>query len=206
MISLIIHIASVSTSVIIGYEVMNEQEIVSEALGGNNSARRMLYDLHIRYMTGVCSRYISDPEDIKDVLQNSYMKVFSSLASFEYRGDGSLKAWIARIVVNESLSHLRRYGRLRFEPIDDDVANLAGEEPPAAELPPDLIHALIRKLPDGYRTIFNLYVFEEKSHKEIAGLLGISENTSASQFHRARKLLMKNIRQYQAHTHQAYTV
>lgn len=174
---------------------MTEKDIVSKALTGNDSAKRKLYDLHIRYMTGVCARYISDYEDIKDVLQNSYMKVFSSLPSFEYRGDGSLKAWIARIVVNESLQHLQREDRLKFGPIDDDVENLAEEEPPASQLPPDLIHKLIRKLPDGYRTIFNLYVFEERTHKEIARLLGISENTSASQFHRAKKLLLKKINQ-----------
>ena len=185
---------------------MKEKEIVAKALAGNDRAKRSLYDLHIRYMTGVCARYISDYEDIKDVLQNSYMKVFSSLASFEYRGAGSLKAWIARIVVNESLRHLRQHDRLTFGPIDNDVENMAEEEPPVPQLPPELIHTLIRKLPDGYRTIFNLYVFEERTHKEIARLLGISENTSASQFHRARKLLLKNIRQYKTLTNQGSTL
>ena len=191
---------------IIDNEVMKEKEIVAKALAGNDRAKRSLYDLHIRYMTGVCARYISDYEDIKDVLQNSYMKVFSSLASFEYRGAGSLKAWIARIVVNESLRHLRQHDRLSFGPIDNDVENMAEEEPPVPQLPPELIHTLIRKLPDGYRTIFNLYVFEERTHKEIARLLGISENTSASQFHRARKLLLKNIRQYKTLTNQGSTL
>ena len=185
---------------------MKEKEIVAKALAGNDRAKRSLYDLHIRYMTGVCARYISDYEDIKDVLQNSYMKVFSSLASFEYRGAGSLKAWIARIVVNESLRHLRQHDRLSFGPIDNDVENMAEEEPPVPQLPPELIHTLIRKLPDGYRTIFNLYVFEERTHKEIARLLGISENTSASPFHRARKLLLKNIRQYKTLTNQGSTL
>jgi len=192
--------------VIIENEVMKEKEIVAEALAGNDSAKRSLYDLHIRYMTGVCARYISDYEDVKDVLQNSYMKVFSSLASFEYRGAGSLKAWIARIVVNESLGHLRQHDRLSFGPIDDDVENMAEEEPSVPQLPPELIHSLIRKLPDGYRTIFNLYVFEERTHREIARLLGISENTSASQFHRARKLLLKNIRQYTTLANQGSTL
>ena len=126
--------------------------------------------------------------------QDAFIQIFNHVDGFEYRGEGSMKAWVTRIVVNHALKALRGSGRLVFV---DDVPDAPEEEDfsvppiPAAE-----IQKLIQALPDGYRAVFNLFVFEKKSHKEIAALLGIKEDSSASQFFRARALLARQIKTY----------
>jgi len=155
---------------------------------------RLFYERYAGLLTAVCSRYVPDAADVKDILQDSFVKIFRNAGRFEYRGEGSLKAWASKIVVNASLKALAASSRLKF--VDDlpDVAEDDGDLPALPDIPPQVLQSMIRELPDGYRTVFNLYVFEKKSHREIAGLLGIKEDSSASQFFRARALLAKNIK------------
>ena len=155
---------------------------------------KMLYDRYVGYLTAVCARYIPDDDDMKDILQEAFVKIFRTMGSFTWRGEGSLKAWMSKIVVNDSLKALRRKKPLPLsetlpEPIDE-------EEPAFADVPLDVIQGMIRQLPDGYRTVFNLFVFEDKSHREIASLLGIKENSSASQLHHAKAMLARWIKDY----------
>ena len=155
---------------------------------------KMLYDRYVGYLSAVCARYVSDDDDVKDILQEAFIKIFQSMDRFSWRGEGSLKAWMTRIVVNDSLKALRRKKPLSLaatlsEPVDD-------EEPAFDGVPLPVIQEMIRKLPDGYRTVFNLFVFEDKSHKEIASLLGIKENSSASQLFHAKALLARWIKEY----------
>lgn len=155
---------------------------------------RQFYERYADYLTAVCSRYIPDKADAKDVLQESFVKVFASLDRFEYRGEGSLKAWTSRIVVNTALKSLRKSGRLRYL---EELPDVPEESAPEVDrVPVPVLQQFIRSLPDGYRTVFNLFVFEKKSHREIAALLGIKEDSSASQFFRARALLARKIKQY----------
>lgn len=155
---------------------------------------RSFYDRYAGYLTAVCSRYVVDRSDVKDILQDAFVKIFQGLDGFEYRGEGSVRAWVTRIVVNGSLKSLRKGSRLNFV---DDVPDIPeDDEPSLPQVPPSVVQEMIKALPDGYRTVFNLYVFEKKSHREIASLLGIKEDSSASQFFRARALLAKNIKNY----------
>ena len=156
---------------------------------------RLLYDRYIGYLTAVCSRYVVDSAAVKDILQDAFVKVFSKLDGFEYRGEGSLKAWMSRIVVNDSLKNLRCAGRLKYVDELPDTEE-EGEIEGMPEVPVRELAEMIKSLPDGYRTVFNLFVFEKKSHREIAGLLGIKEDSSASQFFRARAMLAKKIKDY----------
>ena len=165
---------------------------------GDEQAMRTLYLRHIRYLAAVCSRYVSDDEDVKDVLQEAFLKIFASIGTFEYRGEGSLKGWMTRIVLNESLKFIKNNCRLDIIELRPEEADIPDEAPDTTDVPPSVIHQMIKELPDGYRTIFNLYVVEGKSHKEIAALLGIKENTSASQLHRAKTLLADKIRKYKS--------
>lgn len=103
---------------------------------------------------------------------------------------------MTRVTVNEALRFLQRNNRIRFVDISMHEHDLPEKEPDIDSIPSSVIFQLIRELPDGYRTIFNLYVIEEKSHKEIASMLDIKESTSASQLHRAKALLAAKIRQY----------
>ena len=155
---------------------------------------KMLYDKYVGYLTAVCARYIPDDDDVKDILQEAFIKAFQSMDRFSWRGEGSLKAWLTRIVVNDSLKALRRKKPLSLSPT---LAESVQEEEPAFEaVPLPVIQGMIRKLPDGYRTVFNLFVFEDKSHKEIASLLGIKENSSASQLFHAKAMLARWIKDY----------
>lgn len=174
-----------------------EKRWLRKALDGDNTATEWIYRKHVRYLSALCSRYITEDEDIRDVLQESFIKIFTSLDRFRYRGEGSLKAWMAKITLNETLKFVRNNSRLPIDSIDDKDMNIADVDSMETEdIPTDVLHQFIRELPDGYRTVFNLYVIDDKSHKEIAQLLGIKENTSASQLHKAKSMLAQKIKHY----------
>lgn len=174
-----------------------EERWLRKALDGDNTATEWIYRKHVRYLSALCSRYITEDEDIKDVLQESFIKIFTSLDSFKYRGEGALKAWMAKITLNETLKFVRNNSRLPIDGIDDKDINIADDDSMETEdIPTDVLHQFIRELPDGYRTVFNLYVIDDRSHKEIAQLLGIKENTSASQLHKAKSMLAQKIKHY----------
>ena len=170
--------------------------LLRRAKAGDAAALKVIYDTYVQYLSAVCRVYLPDEEDVKDVLQESFLKVFSSLSSFEWKGEPFFKAWLRQIVVNQALMLLRSRGRFSFVSLDKSPESSFIEEP-SGELEstdPSEILALLPSLPQGYRTVFNLYVFEQMSHKEIAAALGISEGTSYSQFSRAKALLSKMIK------------
>ena len=174
-----------------------EERWLRKALDGDNTAIEWIYRKHVRYLSALCSRYITEDEDIKDVLQESFIKIFTSLDSFKYRGEGSLKAWMTKITLNETLKFVRNNSRLPIDSTDDKDMNITdGDSMETEDIPTDVLYQFIRELPDGYRTVFNLYVIDDKSHKEIAQLLGIKENTSASQLHKAKSMLAQKIKHY----------
>ncbi len=178
---------------------INEQEILHLMRQKDPSAIKIIYSYYVDILSAVCSRYIICDEDVKDVLQDSFIKIFTSMDTFEYRGAGSIKAWLVRIVVNESLKFLKKNEKTDFLQYESDLPDAIDEdkdEPDARNVPSDLILDMIRLLPIGYRTVFNLFVFEKKSHKEIANLLNITESTSTSQLYRAKKMLAKWINEY----------
>lgn len=174
----------------------SEKELLRQIKKGDAEARYLVYKRYIRYLAAVCSRYISQDEDIKDVLQESFLKIFSTIEAFEYKGEGSLKGWMSRIVLNESLKWLKLNSRLDLIEIGNDEMDITDEEPDTGGVPTDVIYQMIRSLPEGYRTVFNLYVIEEKSHREIAKILGIKESSSASQLHHAKAMLAEKIIQF----------
>jgi len=175
-----------------------ERELIRQIVQGNRIAMKRFYDDYSGYLTAVSARYISNEEDVKDVLQESFLKIFNAIGTFEYKGPGSLRAWSTRIVVNESLRHLKTKEKMQFTTLaEDDLPDPAEDrEPDIDDIPTPVIQEMIRALPPGYRTVFNLYVFEEKSHKEIASILHIAESSSASQLHRAKGILVKEIELY----------
>ena len=174
-----------------------EQHLLRLARQNDPTAMELIYSTYVRYLAAVCSRYIINSEDVKDVLQDSFLKIFSTLDSYEYRGGGTLKSWLTKIVVNETLKFINKNNRLEFTDLAETADDIADDEPDLDCVPSQVIFDMIRRLPDGYRTIFNLYVIEGKSHKEISALLNIGESTSASQLHRAKTMLAAKIRQFQ---------
>lgn len=178
-------------------ELNKEQILIDRLLLKEEAAWKELFEVYSGNLTYICSRYIIDRDNVHDVLQNSFIKMFRSIESFQYRGNGSLRAWMSRIVVNESLTFLKKNSDFKNCIDDSELPDMTVEEEPDLQhIPEAVIMEMIRSLPEGYRTVFNLFVFEEKSHKEIAEIMGIAENSSASQFHRARAALAQKIREY----------
>ena len=173
---------------------LSERQLLDLLKGKDRDGVRLFYERYAGYLTAVCSRYVTDRADVKDVLQDAFVKMFGAVERFEFRGEGSLKAWASRIVVNGALTSLRKKGR--FTAVDN-LPDVEDDEPVQAEkVPPAVLRGFIQALPDGYRTVFNLFVFEKKSHREIADMLGIKEDSSASQYFRARAQLAKQIKTY----------
>ena len=144
-------------------------------------------------MYNICLRMLGNEADAEDLLQNSFIDVFTKLDSFRYQS--SIGAWMKRIVINNCINFLKRK-RLRFtelEPLHGEL-NPSEEETPSGEgLSVEVVREAMMKLPEGYRVVFSLYLLEGYDHKEIAGILGISEATSKSQFSRAKKKLREII-------------
>ena len=173
-----------------------EQRLVKRLQEGDKTAAREFYARYGGSLAGVCVRYISDEEDVKDVIQNALVHIFSHITDFKYRGNGSLEAWVVRIAVNESLKFLRTKVQYELLQPDYDVIDDSEDDPSVRDIPPDILRKMLNRLPTGYRTVLNLYVFEGKSHQEIARLLGIKKDSSASQLLRAKSLLAQMIRKY----------
>ena len=173
-----------------------EQRLVKRLQEGDKTAAREFYARYGGSLAGVCVRYIADEEDVKDVIQNALVHIFSHITDFKYRGKGSLEAWVVRIAVNESLKFLRTKDQHELLQPDYDIVDESDDDLSISDIPPDIIRQMLNRLPTGYRTVLNLYVFEGKSHKEIATLLGIKKDSSASQFHKAKKMLAQMIRKY----------
>ncbi len=175
----------------------DELRLAKQLRNGSNEAMRDFYSLYAGHLAAICSRYITDEDDQKDVLQDTLVDIITHINRFEYRGPGSLRAWSSRIAVNESLRWLRTKKQRELLPMERDIADEPEEDdPPISDIPPEAIHEMVSRLPTGYRTVFNLYVFEHQSHQDIARLLGIKENSSASQLSRAKNLLAKMITEY----------
>lgn len=183
----------------------DEIELTDKCKKGESSAFKQVYNQYAGSLMAVCMRYAGNRMDAEDILHNAFLKIFRSFDKFTYKGKGSLKAWLIRIVINESVEFLRGKKLEQDSTVDVDGMNKDIEdtdvemESDGSELftiPKERLTAFIGELPSGYRTVFNLYVFEGKSHKEIGDMLGITERTSSSQFSRARRLLRSKIMGY----------
>lgn len=168
---------------------MTEVEIIKACQNQDALAQRRLYEQHAPKMLGVCRRYLKRLEDAEDALVEGFCKVFANLG--QYTGTGSFEGWIRRIVVNECLMALRKKHALKNAYEIQEHYDLHDDQNVVAELAAQDILQLLDQLPNGYRTVFNLYVIEGYKHREIAELLGISINTSKSQLILAKKRLQK---------------
>lgn len=166
-------------------------ELMEGCKAGKRKMQEALYQQTASKMLVVCMRYAKDRMEAEDVLQLGYIKIFQKI--IEYRGDGSFEGWMRRIMVNTAIESYRKNLRtLNVVPIED-----AYEQPATgfdfSRLAMQDLLKVIQKLSDGYRMVFNMYVIEGYSHKEIAGILGISEGASKSQLSRARAILKEEI-------------
>ena len=166
---------------------------IRESLQGNTRAQKSIYDLLAPKMYAVCLRYMGSRDAAQDILQDGFVTLFSKLDT--YSGEGSFEGWARRIFVNTALMSLRKNDALKNSVDAEEARSLSDTSPTALQNIgyKDLLR-LIGELPPGFRTVFNMYVLEGYSHKEIAEELGISEVTSRSQLQRARLALQEKIK------------
>lgn len=171
-----------------------EADWIEGAKKGERRSQKAIYDMLSAKMMAICMRYMGDKDSAEDVLQDGFVTLFSKIDS--YSGAGSFEGWARKIFVNTALMSLRKKDALKDSEDVDAARGIVSEEPSAIQKIgyKDLI-AMIAALPPGFRTVFNMYVLEGYSHKEIAKELGISETTSRSQLQRARLLLQSKIKE-----------
>ena len=175
---------------------MDDATLIIECVNGNPRAQRLLFDKFARKMFSVCLRYAKNEEQAEDVLQDGFVKVFVKLKDF--KSEGSLEGWIRRIVANTAIDALRKAKRNPFLSDQDTDFKQEGrdelverEELELIDLKAEVAMEAIGKLSPAYRTVFNLFVLEDCSHKEIADMLGISEGTSKSNLAKAKMNLQR---------------
>lgn len=169
---------------------MDEKELVRLCKKNDRAAQKELYGLFAAEMLGVCYRYTKSLDDAEDVLQEAFVKVFTNMG--QYRGDGVLAGWIKRIMVTTAISYLRRHNRYRNQmEFDHQPLHAVTAETATGNLNVRDLMDIIQRLPAGYQTVFNLVGIEGYDHAEVSRLLGISIQTSRSQYSRARAQLMK---------------
>jgi len=171
---------------------MDEKQLIDGCIKGDRKAQKALYDKYSRRMMAVCLRYIKDMEDARDLLQEGFIKLYTNI--HQYVGEGLFDGWVRKIFVNCALERLRQQDILKntVDIYETDYADIP-DESTIALMSAEEIMVYVRSLPDGFRTVFNLFAVEGYSHKEIGLKLNITESTSRSQYMRARKMLQKMI-------------
>lgn len=169
-----------------------DTDIIEGCIFGNPRMQKMLYEKYAPKMYGVCLRYAGNEDDAKDILQDGFIKVFVNIDRF--KGTGSFEGWIRKIIVNTAIEQFRKKNNLLIstdafeEKIVDNQATIFNQ------LEAKELLEIIRTLPNGYRTVFNLYAVDGYTHKEISEIMKISEGTSKSQYARARACLQEKIK------------
>jgi RNA polymerase sigma factor (sigma-70 family) len=171
---------------------LTNKELIRLCLLGDQAGQKLLYEKFVTSMARLCLRYLKDGDEVQDALMEGFMKVFERVKKFEYRDENSLEVWIRKIMINECLMRLRKNRTLLISDYaDGNAPDIQKDETDfsAAE-----ILSLIQTLPEGYRAVFNLFVIDGYSHKEISELLAITESASRSQLTHARNKLKELLR------------
>ena len=169
--------------------MISEEELIRRCKEHDRSAQKMLFEKYANKMMAVCMRYCKNQEDAKDLLQDGYYKVFTSIKSF--KGNSKIDTWMTRIFINIALNK-QRLGRNKYNHYEFDTnfekAEMS-EEVPNEEIDAKIVINALNELPDIYKVVLNLYAIDGLSHKDIAKQLGISEGSSKSRLSRGRSFL-----------------
>ncbi len=170
----------------------DDKNLISRCQKGEKKAFDKFYEIYSPLIFGICLRYANNTVEAEDLFQESFIKILDKIN--EYRFEGSFEGWLKRLVVNNAISFLQANHKCFYENIDDlEIADIYFDCDILDQMDEQEIISIINELPVGYRTIFNLYVIEGYKHIEIAEILKISDNTSRTQFKKARKFLIEII-------------
>ncbi len=172
-------------------QMISDADLIKGCIEGDRRMQKQLYDQFSPKMYAVCLRYMGNADDAQDILQEGFIKIFKNLERF--RGDGSFEGWVRRIFVNTAIEHIRKKKLNLSLTEKEDTIEFKSVSALDNINEKDLLK-IVSDLSPGYRSVFNLYVVEGFSHKEIGELLGINEGTSKSQLARARMILQEKIK------------
>jgi RNA polymerase sigma factor (sigma-70 family) len=175
-----------------------DHKIIEGVRKGKRHAQNILYKHYAPSMLGICMRYANSRDDAEDIAQEGFIKIFTNISGF--RGDGSFEGWMKRIMINTAVTHYKKNLRHQYHTDIDEIEETFSQEEEDSQIeevsiPREKLMAMIQDLPAGYKMVFNLFVFEQYSHQEIADTLGVSVNTSKSQLSKARRFLANKIHQ-----------
>jgi RNA polymerase sigma-70 factor (ECF subfamily) len=175
-------------------QIFSDADLIEGCIKGDRKMQHELYNRFASKMYGVCLRYAGKAEEAEDILQEGFIKVFNKIGSF--RSEGSFEGWVRRIFVNTAIEHFRK--KIYLQPITDyEEDTVEGKYLSVLDsLAEKDIIELVQQLSPGYRTVFNMYVVEGYTHKQIAEALNISEGTSKSQLSRAKLILQDLVQQF----------
>ncbi|WP_317124620.1 RNA polymerase sigma factor [Tenacibaculum lutimaris] len=175
---------------------INLEKLIQECCRQNIAAQAQVYQLFSGKLFALCLKYSQNYQDAEDTLQDSFLTIFKKIS--QYKGQGSFEGWMKRITINTALQKYREKSPLQLvtEGVSEELEEEVVLETESVNV--DVLLGFIQNLPDRYRLVFNLYVLDNYSHKEIASLLNITEGTSKSNLSRARQLLKKEVEVYQA--------
>lgn len=181
----------------------NEKRLIEKAAQGDRKAQQRLYEKHAPRMLSVCRQYIKTLEVAEECMLNGFFKVFTKLDSFEHLG--SFEGWVRKIMVRECIDHVRKKDPFKFADTIEDhqLKELDDASDDDDDLELSTIQSLIDELPAGYKNVFLMYVVDGFKHSEIATTLNISENTSKTQFRKARLLLQERVNNIKKKSHEA---
>jgi RNA polymerase sigma-70 factor (ECF subfamily) len=171
---------------------MTAQKAIEGCKGQDRICQKYVFDRWSEGMLLLCMRYVKYLPDAEELMLNGFYSFFETIDRFVYNSDAGITAWLKKIMVNQCLMFLRKKGALNIAP-EEHAIEIAGEDSFEAKMNAAELYKMILALPAGYSTVFNLYVVEGYTHKEIAGMMGINEGTSKSQLSKARLMLQKAV-------------
>lgn len=171
---------------------MNTEKLINKCIGGDRKSQKLFFDTYSDLLYAVAKRYSKSTEESEDILLKAFLKIFNSLKSFNYLNEAALVGWLKKIAINEALM-AKREGLKTLYKVEWEGGGFDEIQVVANEFSGNELVEVVNSLPEGYRTVFLMYVVDGYSHKEIATTLEISENTSRSQFFKARKLLREKL-------------
>lgn len=171
------------------YERADETTLIKGCLRGHEAAQKALYERFSSCMMGVCYRYVRNRSDAEDILQEGFIRVFQNIGQF--RADGSLEGWIRKIMVRSAINFLNKNKTILLDLEPEQIGEIPSDSKNEEDFQENEIMKMLNSMPDGYKTIINLFAIEGYSHKEIGKMLGIAESTSRSQYARAKEMLIK---------------
>lgn len=173
---------------------MEIKDVIKHCKAGNKLAQRILFDTYYQQMYQIAMRILYNSHDVEDAIIIAFSKVFKGLDRFEYRDDHSLKKWIKTIVVNETIRLIKAKPAISYTEDLSELEDGYEYDTDKDSFDVEQVYTIIGAMPQGYRTVFNLFAIEGYSHKEIAELLDIAENTSKSQLRKARKFIIEKLK------------